>query len=95
MNLSTVNTPSDLQNQNNTPVEPKTSRLDSLVEQLDLNETFELSLKLVQRLGTFHQSVIEDLKNENDNLDRLVIWSQDEQQLHNCYDLLLNVYNND
>ena len=94
MNLSQVTTPSDLETLNNTPVEPTKSRLDVLVEQLDLNETFELSLKLIQRLGTFHQSVIEDLKNDGE-LDRLVIWCQDEQSLHTCYDLLSNVYNND
>ena len=95
LNLSQVNTVNDLVEQNNSPVEPTKSRLDSLIEQLDLNETFELSLKLVQRLGYFHQSVIEDLKTENDNLDRLVIWTQDELKLHQSYNLISDVFNND
>ena len=95
LNLETVNTVNDLVEQNNSPVEPTKSRLDSLIEQLDLNETFELSLKLVQRLGYFHQSVIEDLKTENDNLDRLVIWTQGELKLHQSYNLISDVFNND
>ena len=95
LNLETVNTVTDLVTQNNTPVEPNTSRLDSLIEQLDLTETFELSLKLVQRLGYFHQSVIDDLKTEGTELDRLVIWTQDEQKLHQSYNLISDVFNND
>ena len=94
MNLSEVNTVNDLVDQNNTPVEPSVSRLDSLVENLDLEETYDLVLNLVQRLGTFHQSVINDLKEQNE-VDRLVVWSQDEQKLHTCYDLLSEVSNNE
>ena len=94
MDLKSVTTPAELVNQNQEPVAPNTDRLDALVEGLELNETYELALKLVQRLGSFHQSVVEDLKEQND-LDRLVVWSQDERLLHTCYDLLNEVYNND
>ena len=94
MNLSQVNTVDELLEQNNTAVEPSVSRLDALVENLELEETYELALSLVQRLGTFHQSVIEDLKEQNE-LDRLVVWSADEQKLHTCWDLLNEVSNND
>ena len=94
MNLSTVNTVSELVDQNNTPVAPSTSRLDALVENLGLEETYELALILVQRLGTFHQSVIEELKEQNE-VERLVVWSADEQKLHTCHDLLREVSDND
>ena len=94
MNLSEVNTVNELVDQNNTPVEPSVSRLDCLIDDLDLNETYDLVLNLVQKLGTFHQSVIETLKEENE-VDRLVVWSQDEQKLHTCYDLLSEVSNNE
>ena len=90
MNLSQVTTPAELVEQNNTAVEPNTSQLDALVEQLDLTETYTLVLSLVQRLGSFHQSVIDDLKNDGE-LDRLVVWAQDEQKLHTCHDLLSEV----
>ena len=94
MNLSQVTTPAQLVAQNNTATPPNTSQLDALVENLDLTETFELALTLVQRLGTFHQSVVNDLKEEND-LDRLVVWSADEQKLHTAYDLVQQVANNE
>ncbi len=94
MNLSTVNTPAELEALNNTATPPNTSQLDALVENLDLTDTYTLALSLIQRLGSFHQSVIEDLKEEAE-LDRLVVWAQDEQKLHNCYDLMLEVSNND
>ena len=94
MNLSQVATPAQLVEQNNTATPPSTSQLDALVENLSLNETYELALSLIQRLGGFHQSVIEDLKEESD-LDRLVVWSADEQTLHTCYDLLKQVADND
>ena len=95
MNLSQVATPAQLLEQNNEPTPPNASQLDALVENLELNETYELALKLVQRLGSFHQSVVDDLKSEGTELDRLVVWSADEQKLHTCYDLLNEVYNND
>ena len=91
MNLSTVNTVNELVEQNNTAVEPNTSQLDALVEQLDLTDTYTLALSLIQRLGSFHQSVIEDLKEEATELDKLVVWAQDEQKLHICHDLLSEV----
>ena len=95
MDLKSVTTPAELVNQNSEPVAPNTDRLDALVEGLELNETYELALKLVQRLGSFHQSVVEQLKEEATDLDRLVVWVEDERQLHTCYDLLSEVYNND
>ena len=94
LNLSQVTTPADLVQQNNEPTPPNTSQLDALVENLDLEETYTLALSLVQRLGSFHQSVIEQLKEEAD-CDRLVVWAQDEQTLHTCWDLLNEVSNND
>ena len=90
MNLSTVTTPTDLVEQNNTPVEPTTSRLDALLEDLDLNESYEVTLKLLQRLGNYHQAVCDQLKEEGD-VERLVVWAQDEQSLHNAYDLVHQV----
>ena len=94
MNLSQVNTVDELLDQNNTPVEPNTTQLEALVENLELEETYELALSLVQRLGTYHQSVIEDLKEQHE-VDRLVVWSADEQKLHTCWNLLSEVYTND
>ena len=94
MNLSQVTTPAQLVKQNNEPTPPNTTQLDALVEDLGLEETYTLALTLVQRLGSFHQSVIDDLKEQNE-LDRLVIWSADEQKLHTCYDLLFEVSEND
>ena len=94
MNLSSVSTPAELVEQNNTAVAPSTSQLDALVDKLDLAETYSLALRLIQTVGSFHQSVMEDLKEEAE-LDRLVLWSQDEQKLHNAYDLLLEVSEHD
>ena len=91
MNLSQVTTPADLVAQNNEPQAPNTSQLDALVENLELTETYELALTLIQRLGTFHQSVIDDLKEAGTELNKLVVWSQDEQLLHTAYDLLKEV----
>ena len=62
LNLSQVTTPADLVEQNNEPTPPNTSQLDALVENLELEETYTLALSLIQRLGSFHQSVIEQLK---------------------------------
>ena len=99
MNLSQVNTPAELLEQNSTPAEatpPSVSRLDALVEELDINETYELSLKLLQQLGSYHQYVIKHLQEQTPvELERLVVWSADEQKLHTCYDLLDQVANND
>ena len=90
MNLSTVNTPDELVTQNNTPVEPNTSRLDALLEDLDLNESYEVVMKLLQNLGHYHQAVCDQLKEEGD-VERLLVWAQDEQSLHNAYDLVHQV----
>ncbi len=90
MNLSQVTTPADLVSQNNEPTPPNTSQLDALVEDLGLEETYTLALTLIQRLGSFHQSVVEDLKEQND-LERLVVWTQDEQKLHTAWNLVNEV----
>ena len=92
MNLSEVNTPAELLEQNNEPQPPNTSQLDALTENLGLEETYELALNMVQRLGSFHLSVVEDLKEQGNELDRLVTWVQDEQKLHTAYDLIRQVY---
>lgn len=94
MNLSQVTTPAELIEQNNEPTPPATSRLVALTNDLSLEDTYDLVLTLVQRLGDFHQSVIEDLKSEGD-LDRLVVWAADEQTLHHCHDLIHQVCNNE
>ena len=96
MDLNTIETVNDLVEQNSEPTPPDTDRLDSLVDtlNLDLDDTYSLCLKLVQRLGTFHQSVIETLKEEGD-CDRLVVWSQDEKLLETVWCLLNDVKNND
>ncbi len=90
LNLSQVTTPADLVSQNNEPTPPNTSQLDALVEDLGLEETYTLALTLIQRLGSFHQSVVEDLKEQND-LERLVVWTQDEQKLHTAWNLVNEV----
>ena len=95
MNLSQVTTPAELLEQNSEATPPSVSRLDALVEELDLNETYELALTLVQRLGSFHQSVVEQEKEEAGDLERLVVWAQDEQLLHNAYDLIKQVSDNE
>ena len=91
MELSTINTPQDLVELNNEPTPPSVSRLDSLVNELDFHETMELSLRLIQNLGKFHQHMIEKLTEEQD-IERLVLWVQDEQKLHTCHDILHDVY---
>ena len=90
MELSTINTPQELVELNNQPVPPSVSRLDSLIEDLSLEETYDLVGSLIQRLGNFHQSTIEQIKEEGD-CDRLVVWSQDEQTLHHCHDMIRQV----
>ena len=90
MELSTINTPQELVELNNQPVPPSVSRLDSLIEDLSLEETYDLVGSLIQRLGQFHQSTIEQIKEEGD-CDRLVVWSQDEQTLHHCHDMIRQV----
>ena len=94
MELSTINTPQDLVELNNEPTPPSVSRLDSLIEDMDLMETYELSLRLIQNLGKFHQHMIEKLTEEGD-CDRLVLWVQDEQKLHTCHDILHEVYDSE
>ena len=96
MNLSTVNTPAELLTQNNEPVEPSVSRLDALVAELEIEETYSLALKLLQQLGGYHQYVINHLQEQTPvELDRLVVWSADEQKLHTAYNLLDQVAGNE
>ena len=77
LNLSQVTTPADLVTQNNEPTPPNTSQLDALVEDLGLEETYTLALTLVQRLGTYHQSVIEELKEEGVKTE-IIPWIEDK-----------------
>ena len=106
MNLNTINTVDELLSQNQ--VEPtvdeivdsildedEKSKVDTILdEDLDLQETYQLTLSLIQRLGMFHQSMIEQIKEEGD-VDRLVVWSQDEQTLHHCHDMIREVSENE
>ena len=102
MNLNTINTVDELLSQNQ--VEPtvdeivdsildedEKSKVDTILdEDLSLEETYQLTLSLIQRLGMFHQSTIEQIKEDGD-CDRLVVWSQDEQTLHHCHDMIREV----
>ncbi len=89
MTTSTPNTPQELVDMNNQ------NQVETILEQdLSLEETYQLTLSLIQRLGMFHQSMIEQLKEESDT-DRLVVWSQDEQTLHHCHDMIRVVSEND
>ncbi len=106
MNLNTIDTVQELLNQNQ--VEPtvdeivdsileedETTKVDTILsEELTLEETYQLTLSLIQRLGEFHQSVIETLKEEGDT-DKLIVWCQDEQKLHTSYDIIKEVCDNE
>lgn len=94
MNLSEVNTPAELIEQNNTAIEPNTSQLDALVEQLTLEEAYAHVMSVINKLGCYHQSVMDELKESND-LDKLVVWAQDEQKLHTMWDMMNEVANNE
>ncbi len=105
MNLNTIDTVQELLNQNQ--IEPtvdeivdsvleedETTKVDTILnEDLNLEETYQLTLGLLQRLGMFHQSMINQLKEEGDT-DRLVVWCQDEQLIHSSYDMLKEVSDN-
>ena len=102
MNLDTIDTVQDLLTQNiEEPTvdevidsileEDETTKVDTILsEDLSLEETYQLTLRLIQRLGEFHQSTIEQIKEQGD-CDRLVVWSQDEQTLHHCHDMIRQV----
>ena len=96
MDLKSVTTPAELVNQNQEPVAPDADRLDALVESLDLdlNETYELTKRLVQRLGSFHQSVVAQLTEEGET-ERAVVWAQDEKLLETAWKLLNEVADNE
>ncbi len=102
LNLNTIDTVQELLNQNQ--VEPtvddivdsvleedEKSKVDTILdEDLTLEETYKLTLSLIQRLGSFHQTMIEQIKEEGDT-DRLIVWCQDEQILHTSYDMIQEV----
>ena len=94
MNLSEVNTPAELLEQNNTPVEPNTSQIDALVQQLTLEDAYTHVLNVINLMGSYHQSVIEELKESNE-IDKAIIWAQDEQKLHTAWRLLNEVSTNE
>tara|TARA_R110001592_G_scaffold296602_1_gene567051 strand:+ start:520 stop:822 length:303 start_codon:yes stop_codon:yes gene_type:complete len=99
MNLSNVETVDDLlalaAEPEETPQveETETDNLQELVDVLDLDSTYTLALKLLCKLGNYHQAAVEVFKQEGE-LDRLVVWAQDDQKLHTAYDLVLEVVNN-
>tara|TARA_R110002049_G_scaffold97626_1_gene237812 strand:- start:12 stop:308 length:297 start_codon:yes stop_codon:yes gene_type:complete len=97
MNLSNVETVNDLlalAAETEETVEPETDKLDEFINTLDVEEGYQLALKVIQRLGNFHQGAVETLKEEGTELDRLVVWVQDEQKLHTAYNLLNEVAEN-
>ena len=102
MNLSNVETVDDLLALAAEPeettieedIEAEKVKLDEFIDTLNLEEGYSLALKVLQKLGNFHQGVVESLKEEGTELDRLVVWAQDDQKLHVAYDLLNEVANN-
>ena len=98
MNLSNVETVDDLlalAAETEETVEPETDKLDEFINTLELEEGYSLALKLLQKLGNFHQGVVEQLKEEGNDLDRLVVWAQDEQKLHQAWNLVNEVADNE
>ena len=98
MNLSNVETVDDLlalAAETEETAEPETDKLDEFINTLELEEGYSLALKLLQKLGNFHQGVVEQLKEEGNDLDRLVVWAQDEQKLHQAWNLVNEVADNE
>ena len=98
MNLSNVETVDDLlalASETEETVEPETDKLDEFIDTLNLEEGYSLALKLLQKLGNFHQGVVEQLKEEGNDLDRLVVWAQDETKLHAAWNLVNEVADNE
>ena len=98
MNLSNVETVDDLLalvGETEETAEPETDKLDEFINTLELEEGYSLALKLLQKLGNFHQGVVEQLKEEGNDLDRLVVWAQDEQKLHQAWNLVNEVADNE
>ena len=97
MNLSNVETVDDLlplAAETEETVEPESDKLDEFINTLELEEGYSLALKLLQKLGNFHQGVVEQLKEEGNDLDRLVVWAQDEAKLHAAWNLVNEVADN-
>ena len=94
MDLNTITTVQDLVNQNQ---EPQKDTVDELLDtiQLDLDDTYELTKRLVQRLGSFHQSVIEDLKSDPEAIDQRDVWVRDERLLETVWVTLDEIQSRD
>lgn len=90
MDLNTINTPSDLIQQNSTPTDPVQDIVDNQVMELTPKQVMELTQKLVGMLGGWHQSVAEDFMKDGD-IEKCVTWMKDEQKLHTCWDILDNI----
>ena len=102
MNLSNVETVDDLLALAAEPeettieedIEAEKGKLDEFIDTLNLEEGYSLALKLLQKLGNFHQGVVESLKEEGTELDRIVIWAQDEAKIHQAWNLMNEVADN-
>ena len=91
MDLNTINTPSELLNQNNTPVDPVQHIIDEHVtKQLTCEQVMKLTMECVNLLGNFHQNVGEKYIREGE-VERGVTWMKDEQKLHTVWDILNNI----
>ena len=91
MDLTTINTPSDLVEQNNTPVDPVQHIIDEQVlKELTCEQVMELTMKCVNLLGGYHQNVGEKLIKEGE-VERGVCWMKDEQKLHTVWDILNDI----
>ena len=96
MDLTTITNVSDLIEQNNTPEVDNVDTIMDTVRSMDLgvDEHYQLVKSLIQKLGHFHQTVIEDLK-DGDDFTKLMIWIQDEKMLNTCWDIINDVQGND
>ena len=98
MNLSNVETVDDLlalAAETEETVEPETDKLDEFINTLVLEDGYSLALTRPQKLGHFHQGVVEQLKEEGTDVDRLVVWAQDEAKLHQAWNLVNEVADNE
>ena len=102
MNMSEVNTVDDLlamvgETEETTieeDIEAEKDKLDEFIDTLNLEEGYSLALKVLQKLGNFHQGVVESLKEEGTELDRIVIWAQDERNIYQAWKLVKEVADN-
>ena len=91
MDLNTINTPSELLKQNNTPVDPVQHIIDEYVlKELTCEQVMKLTMECVNLLGNFHQSTGEKLIKDGE-VERGVTWMKDEQKLHTVWDILNNI----